>query len=302
LIVFLPYQQAVFWSDLRYFLLLWRRQAGKSFTLACKALDRMMERRNHLCVFVSASIALGSEFVLKEAIVWQDVLEKYRTLIAQSGGQLTIHESGREKPLSPTLDIDALAGLFEHSKLETRIWHDSTSYSRSRVVAPNPATAVGWTGDVFMDEVGRIPELKAVCEAVGPIMSRRPEFLWWNSTTPPPDDSHYSFELFFPTVETFPLNAAGNWYVSKTGIDVHRADAWDVHAAGQPLYDLKTGQPQTPEQSRAAAFDKSGWDRNFALKFLHGGSSVVGFASLARARAMGRGQCLAVNLTAEVLV
>jgi hypothetical protein len=300
LIRLLAYQEAVFWCELRYFLILWRRQAGKSYTLACKALDRMMERRNHLCVFVSASIALGAEFVLKEAIVFAEVLEKYRTQALAAGCELSIHETGRERRLPANLDLDGLADLFEHSKLETRIWHDQTSYSRSRVVAPNPTTAVGWTGDVFMDEVGRIPDLKAVCEAVGPIMSRRPEFLWWNSTTPPPDDSHYSFELFYPTVESFPLSAAGNWYVSKTGIDVHRADAWDVHAAGQPLYDLKTGLPQTPEQSRAAAFDKAGWDRNFALKFLQGGSSVVGFGSLARARVMGRGQCLAVSVNEEV--
>jgi hypothetical protein len=301
-IQFLAYQQAVFWCEYRYFLLLWRRQAGKSFTLACKALDRMMERRSHLCVFVSASIALGSEFVLKEALVWQEILGKYRALLTANGGDLSIHEAGREKQLPSDLDVDALADLFEHSKLETRIWHDKTTYSRSRVVAPNPATAVGWTGDIFMDEVGRIPELKAVCEAVGPIMSRRPEFIWWQSTTPPPDDSHYSFELFFPPEIEFPLNPAGNWYVSKTGIDVHRADAWDVHAAGQPLYDLKTGKAQTPEESRAAAFDKAGWDRNFALKFLQGGSSVVGFGSLARARLMGRGKCLAVSVSEGVEV
>jgi hypothetical protein len=300
LINFLAYQQAVFWCECRYFLLLWRRQAGKSFTLACKALDRMMARPSHLCVFVSASIALGSEFVLKEALVWQDVLGKYRTMIERNGGELSVHEAGKETRLSPDLDIDALGDLFEHSKLETRIWHDRTTYSRSRVVAPNPATAVGWTGDIFMDEVGRIPELKAVCEAVGPIMSRRPEFIWWQSTTPPPDDSHYSFELFFPPEMEFPVNGAGNWYLSKTGVDVHRADAWDVHAAGQPLYDLKTGLAQTPEESRAAAFDKAGWDRNFALKFLQGGSSVVGFGSLARARARGHGQCLAVSISDSV--
>ena len=300
LIHFLAYQEAVFWCEYRYFLLLWRRQAGKSFTLACKALDRMMERRNHLCVFVSASIALGSEFVLKEALVFADVLNKYRELARRQQLDLSLHETGKDRRLAPDLDIDALSDLFEHSKLETRIWHDRTTYSRSRVVAPNPATAVGWTGDIFMDEVGRIPELKAVCEAVGPIMSRRPEFIWWQSTTPPPDDSHYSFELFFPPEMEFPLAPAGNWYVSKTGVDVHRADAWDVHAAGQPLYELKTGNAQTPEESRATAFDKAGWDRNFALKFLQGGSSVVGFGSLARARERGRGQCLAVSVSEEI--
>lgn len=300
LIKFLPYQESVFWQQLRYFLLLWRRQAGKSYTLACKALDRMMERRNHLCVFVSASIPLGSEFVLKEALVFNEVINKYRELASRAEMDLSLHETGKEARLAADLDIDALVDLFEHSRLETRIWHDRTSYSRSRVVAPNPATAVGWTGDVFMDEVGRIPALKEVCEAVGPIMSRQPSFIWLMATTPPPDDSHYSFELFYPPEMEFPVNPKGNWYVSKTGVDVHRADAWDVHAAGQPLYSLKSGQAQTPEEGRAEAFDKAGWDRNFALKFLQGGSSVVGYGSLARARTGGRGVCLAVDIQEEV--
>ncbi len=81
---------------------------------------------------------------------------------------------------------------------------------------------------------------------------------------------------------------------------MHRTDAWDVHATGQPLYDLRTGKTQTPEESRARAFDKAGRDRNFALKLLQGGSSVVGFGNLAQARERGRGQCLAASVSEEL--
>ena len=59
------YQEEAFWYEGRFLFLLWSRQTGKSYTLAAKALERMMLRPNHLCTFVSASITLGAEFMRK---------------------------------------------------------------------------------------------------------------------------------------------------------------------------------------------------------------------------------------------
>jgi hypothetical protein len=283
------YQEEAISRLVRRLFLLWRRQSGKSHTLASRALMRMTARRDHLCVFCSASIPLGKEFIRKEAQVWRGVLDKFRAAMTLAGGMVTSNADG--------LDLDAVADLFEHQKLETKFWFDRTTCSRSIVVAPNPDTAVGWTGDVFMDEVGRIPNLQEVMEAVQPIMSSNPEFIWWLSSTPPPDDKHYSFDLFAPPDETFPVNPLGNWYESKSGILVHRLDAWDGVAGGAPLYDDNTGAAVTPEQHRAAAFDKLAWDRNYALRFILGGSAALSTASIARAMIMGKGQGVAVNVT-----
>jgi hypothetical protein len=294
LISFRGYQEEVFWQDFRTFFLLWRRQAGKSFTLSAKALSRMIKRKGHLCVFCSASIALGTEFIRKEAEVWRSVTEKYRAIAKDAGLKLETNADG--------LDLDAICDLFEHDKLETKIWHDQTTCSRSRVVAPNPATAVGWTGDVFLDEVGRVPNLKDVLEALGPIMDANPEFLMWMATTPPPDDKHYSFELFQPPVREWAANARGNYYETTGSIPCHRFDAIDAGAAGLKFYHPKTRAVISWQEHRALAFDKTAWDRNYLLKFVAGGAAAVSMAALARA--MARGQELGlvgVNVTEEVV-
>src|SRR5215470_532900 len=76
-----PYAVEPFWNDtLGIMLWLWRRQAGKSFHAACLALRRMMQIRGLSAFFVSASVALGIEFIRKEATVWQQVLVKFREL------------------------------------------------------------------------------------------------------------------------------------------------------------------------------------------------------------------------------
>lgn len=283
------YQSKAFWMAIRMFFLLWRRQAGKSFTLACKGLDRMMERRDHTCIFGSASIKLGTEFIRKEAQVWQIVMEQYRKIAAAQELKFTSNADG--------LDLDALCDLFEHQKLETKIWHDRTSYSRSIVVAPNPDTAVGWTGDMFLDEVGRVPDLRDVLEAVEPFIASNPEYILWMATTPPPDDDHYSFDLFEPPVTEFEPNAEGNFYDSPAGILVHRFGIHDSQEAGVPLFHPKTGEVVTPEEHRALAFDKSGWDRNYDLRFLTGGIAAVSRAALVRSMARGDGQCLGINIS-----
>lgn len=289
------YQSEVFWNELRMLFLLWRRQDGKSFTLASKALHRMMTRKNHLCVFCSASITLGSEFIRKEADVWQQVMNIYRERARTANLKLTTNADG--------LDLDAICDLFEHEKLETKIWHDNTTFSRSRVVAPNPATAVGWTGDVFMDEVGRMPELKEVLEALLPILESNPEFLLRMATTPPPDDTHYSFELFQPPVGTdFDANPKGNYYDSPSGILVHRHDAWDAQLAGVKLHHPRDKTIVTPEEHRALSFDKIGWDRNYALHFIHGGVGAISIPALLRAMTAGRDGGLALDITEVIKV
>lgn len=281
------YAQDPFWDDdtgIQFWL--WRRQAGKSFTAACKALRRMMMVPGLSSFFVSASVALAAEFIRKEAEVWQKVLAAYREACKQSGQEMHTYSTANGRAVEfDAMNLDDLSEVFEAQKLETRIYHSNTSYSRSRVIAPNPSTAVGWTGDIWLDEVSRMPELKDVLEAVLPFMSSNPQFRLLAITTPAPDDKHYSWEIFAPKAgeDVFTPSARGNYYTSQAGIRVHRVDAWDAQLAGVKLYDDTTRAVVTPEQHRAAAYDKQAWDRNYALKWIKGGSAALSLTDIERA-------------------
>lgn len=294
------YAEDPFWNDedgMQFWL--WRRQAGKSFTAANKALRRMMMVRGLSSFFVSASVALGTEFVRKEAEVWSLVLSEMQRRATEQGKELKTFANEHGKQLSfDFTDLDALSEIFEAQKLETRIYHTNTIYSRSRVIAPNPDTAVGWTGDVWLDEVGRMPEFKEVLEAVLPFMSSRRDFRLLAITTPPPDDTHYSWELFAPRAgeNEFTPNPRGNYYISQAGYKVHRVDAADAAAAGIQMYDDVTREPMTPEEHRARAYDKTAWDRNFALKFLAGGQAAVSLNDLNKAMS-GKPCGIALDIT-----
>lgn len=291
-----PYAIEPFWNDtLRTVWWVWARQKGKSYTAAAKALRRMMTFPGLLSVFVSASIRLGEEFIRKEAFIWQTVMQKFRRLIEEQG-QLKFDSPAAD------LDLDAVADLFEHQKLETKIWHDRTTYSRSIVVAPNPDTAVGWTGDIFFDEFGRMPDFKDVLEACLPFMTSNPQFRMLGTSTPPPDDKHYSYELTVPQEETFPVNPKGNWYKSQAGFMVHRVDAWDAEAAGVKMYDDTTGEEVTPNEHRARAFDKTAWDRNHGLRFIRGGSAAIALNILHHAMTWGADKGIATDITEQLVL
>ena len=275
--------------------LIQRRQSGKSFVLGIIGLEWMMES---VCsvLFMSASLRLGIENIRKEAEVWRYVTAQLRARLASDPHfKLT---TSADDDAGSLLDVDAIADLFEHQRLETRLYHDNASYSRSVVMAPNPDTAVGWTGHTILDEVGRMPDFRACFEAAEPFVSSNPMFKLRMSTTPPPDDTHASYEMLAPqTDEAFPVNPRGNFYESQSGITVLRVDAWDAHAAGVPLYDSKTRKPVTPEDHRAKAIDKIAWDRNYACKFLKGGTAAISLTDLTHACAQGRGECMGVDVT-----
>lgn len=293
LITFRAAQEDFFWAEDRLCAALWRRQFGKSRTLGAWGLRMMGELPGCSVFYVSAAIALGTENIRKEAQLWSEIVAMLRKAAAADGRKLTTNADG--------LDVDAVADLFEHSKLETKLWHDRTTYSRSRVCAPNPATAVGWTGHVVLDEFGRIPDLQDVIEAVEPFMSSNPQFKWRWATTPPPEDDHYSWELIVPDQDEFPVNPRGNWYRSKANIRVHRVDVDDAFAGGIPMYHPETGKPITPDESRAMAFDKTAWDRNYRLRFIRGGLAALSLQHIFLAMERGKEAGLGVNVTEEVV-
>ena len=269
-----------------------RRQYGKTTTFSAIALKKMMKRRNHLVTYGSATLLLGRELILKESRVMQQALEAMRS----QANKLVLQVADRTTEKVPDkLTEDDFAELFEAQRLEFRLWHDQTSYSRTLIIAPNPSTAVGWTGDVMLDEVGRIKNFREVWEAVEPIVSSDPNFRLLLCTTPPPDDTHYSFEMLAPPIGTeFPPSAAGNWYRSELGVTVLRVDAYDAWLDGVPVYDMDEGKPLSPEEHRRRALDKEAWDRNYGVKFVLGGTAAVGLLQLDTAMRRGIGQCACI--------
>ena len=294
IIKFLPPQGEVFWSPLRVLFLLWRRQFGKSFLFGAKGLSRCMQRKDHSVFYLSASILMGQENILKEVAVWQILLDYYRKAADAGGQKLTSNADG--------LALDDVAELFEASKLETKIWHSNTSFSRTRVIAPNPMTARGFSGDVFGDEFGFWQDFSGVWDAIEPIMSRNPQWIMWLATTPPADDSHPAFEILNPGSKKFEPNEKGNWFKTETGYDVHRVDAYDGELAGLPLYHPRTGEAITIEQARKLALNKIAFDRNYLLKFHASSASAIALHLLLAAQARGEGQTAGIDITDNLAV
>lgn len=257
------------------------------------AMAAMMANPGLTVVYASASLLLGREIIFKEA---QLVSGIFRRL----AGKLELADGGSGKVYS-SLDADALAELFESQRLEFRVHHDATTVSRTQVIAPNPATARGWTGWVFLDEFGFIRDFRDLWEAVEPIVSTDKSFHLVMATTPPRDDSHYSYELTAPPMGMeFKVRARGNWYESEARVPVHRVDVFDAAAAGVKLYDLRTGKELTPEEHFAKADDKDAWRRNYKVEHVAGGSAACGLLALETAQRRGIGQAACVVVDSDL--
>jgi len=261
-------------------LLLWRRQGGKSTLFSWLILRWLAEDPGCLVTYVSASLSVGSEIPFRTTSLFNDLLDKLRDLAGPRGIEVASNGEGIEDA--------ALVEMFKQGRLEVHFRHSKTVVSRLKVIAPNVATARGYSGRVLMDEIGFIRDFKALFEAMEPIVSRDPTFVLFMATTPPNDDAHFSFELAAPDPGlTFEANPEGNWYTSQAHIPVHRVDAWDAAAANVPLYDLRTGRIISPEEHRAQSLDRDAWDRNYGLKWLLGGTAAIPLLSLNSAQEDG---------------
>lgn len=293
-----------------------RRQYGKTTEAARVALKKMMRTPGHTVVFGSVKLDLGREIVRKESEAIHKVLSHLGTQAAEAKTLLTVcdvqtgktlengspspERAGRGEGGRLTLRPDDFAELYESSRLEFRLYHSNTIYSRTKVVALTP-DAVGETGDLILDEVGRVKQFRDVWEAVRPIIMSNADFRLLLTTTPPPDDTHYSFELLAPPIDAaFPVNPAGNTYRSELGIFVRRITAEDAAADGVLMYDDDTGQPISPAESRAKDHDKDAWDRNYGVKFVLGGTAAIGLLVLETSQRRGHGQCEHFNLDGDL--
>ncbi len=274
-----------------------RRQYGKTTLFSTIALKKMMKRKNHTVIFGSAKINLAREIVRKEAGVMQAAIASLREE-ASDKNRLQVADS-ISGTVPDKLNADDFASMFEAQRLEFRYYHSNSTYSRTKVVALLPDT-VGETGDLMMDEIGRVRNFREVWEAVEPIISSDPTFRCLLCTTPPPDDTHFSFEMLAPPPgSNFPINPEGNIYRSEMGVYVLRVDAFDAYADGVPVYDSDEGKPLSPTEHRKLAHDKDAWDRNYGVKFVVGGTAACDLLRLSVAQERGVGKCQCFQIESD---
>lgn len=282
-----------------------RRQFGKTTGAARISLKKMMRTAGHTVVFGSVKLDLGREIVRKESEQMSRAFQMITAAAAkakmelelmdgQTGQQLKPEELVNKKLASDRIKAISsadFAELYESQRLEFRLYHSRTIFSRTKVLALTP-DAVGETGDLILDEVGRVKKFREVWEAVKPIISSNPEFRCLLTTTPPPDDTHYSFELLAPPPGWNPLaNPEGSTYRTESGVFVRMITAWDAAADGVLLYDDDSGQPISPEESRRRESNKDAWDRNYGVKFVVGGSAACDLLRLQTAQERGLREC-----------
>lgn len=293
-------------TQLRLWALLWERQAGKSTTFADFGLYEMLRFKNRTVIYGSASLLLAQEITLKQSIranmTAQEIVQSDAKILqgfaagaqAQAGKefQFLMVNAETDKVLPKISEAD-FTELFSQQKLEFRVYHDRTTYSRTKVIAPNIATARSWSGTVLLDEIAFIHNLRELITALLPIISTSKDYKLILSTTPPEfNDTHYSFELLAPAPGTeFKPNAAGNWYESETGIRVHRADAFDTNLAGKKIYDLKTGAEISPEEAFRKAPNKDGHKIAHFLAWMIGGAAACDALKLRTAQERGGENC-----------
>ena len=232
-IVFRAYQEPVFVdrsSGIK--VLFWSRQIGKSFTMACWIVDRMLTRPGRLITVLSNSRDNGAE--LNQKI--REICEKLGEVIEQDD-----------------LSVDL---KYENMTFESRI-KVAGSVSRVKILAANPRTARGFSGDLILDEFAFHENGAKIWEAAEPILSSNPDYLCLIASTP--NGTHNMF---------YEMVTSGLYPVCK----VRRSDA---HAQGLKIYHPITREPISPEQARELAIDKRAYDQNYELIWADEASALL---------------------------
>ncbi len=150
---FREYQHDVFWDHTSGIVVLhWSRQIGKSFVLAAWAVWRLLSRPGRLVTVLSNSKENGAEFLLKCAEVCRLHGTRFETVVK-----------------TPGLD-------FEDMRMELRIRNQGKT-GRIKVLAANPRTARGFSGDLILDEFAFHEDGNKIWEAAEPILASNKDFL-----------------------------------------------------------------------------------------------------------------------------
>ena len=236
LVSFRSYQQDAFWDHSTKTLIEhWSRQIGKSYTYAAWAVDRLLRHPGRLVTVLSNSRENGAEFVEKA----QEVCRKL--------GQAVEIESNRG-------ELDKESGVsedvkYENMRYEIRLSVDGVA-GRIKVLAANPRTARGFSGDLILDEFAFHEDSAAIWEAAEPIISSNAEFLCRILST-----GNGKRNTFYQLI------SEGRIRYRR----VRRSEAW---ATGElKIYSQIDGREITPTEARAQSSDKRAYDQNYECSF-----------------------------------
>src|ERR1041384_5395180 len=210
LIKFKLFQIPIFWSAAGVLILHWARQIGKSFVLASWAVYRLLTKPGRLVTVLSNSKDNGIEFI-----------QKVKEVCALASVAFEAED------LSPD-------EFFETMQIEVRI-KVGGRVGRIRVLAANPRTARGFSGDLILDEFAFHENSAAIWEAAEPILSANPDYLCRIASTP--NGRHNMFYRLI-TDPSIPKRI------------VPRSEAW---RQGMPIYHPVTRASITPDEARALA-------------------------------------------------
>jgi phage FluMu gp28-like protein len=219
------YQETAFWSNQGILVLHWSRQIGKSYLLAAWAVHRVLTKPGRLVTVLSNSKSNGAEFIQKCAEICGYVRAAFE-----------------EVDLSPDRMIENMR-MEIHVKTQRRV-------GRILVLAANPRTARGFSGDLILDEFAFHEDSEAIWDAAEPIISSNPDYLCRVAST-----GNGRFNMFYRMA-----NEMSPYVTSR----VRRSEACQM---GVRIYDPATRRELTADEARAAALDKGSYDQNYECAF-----------------------------------
>lgn len=225
LIQFRPYQQEAFANRANGVeVWLWARQVGKSFTLAAWAVDRLVTIPGRTVTILSNSKFNGMELNRKCAEVCRRMGQAFE-----------------QADLSPD-------NRFESMRAETRVTING-QVGRILVLAANPLTVRGFSGDLILDEFAFHEDSAAIWNEAHPILAGHRDYLCRIASTPNGKHNHF---YRMATDPKYPLRK-----VTRTM----------AHAQGCPVYHEITREEITPAQARELADNKRSYDQNYECAF-----------------------------------
>lgn len=247
------FQIPIFWSETKTLVLHWSRQIGKSYVLAAWALYRIFSKalagKNWQVFVLSNSKKNGGEFMLK-------VEQICRLLnIAAEIEDLSLGDALETMQFVCRLSILGCTGRIE-------------------VLAADPRTARGFSGDLILDEFAFHLNSSAIWEAAEPILSANADYQCRIASTGNGTSNKFYEMVRGCFVVATKENPAG-LSLSEAGFWVSRVPRSSAYLLGQKIYDLKTGKETTPEAARAAALDKAAYDVNYELALSDASSQLL---------------------------
>ncbi len=213
----------------------WSRQIGKSHTYAAWAVDRLLRYPGRLVTVLSNSRDNGSEF-----------MQKVRDVCDRLGALIEVNDNAAELDGNPTLSEDV---KYASMRFEAKITIGGKT-GRIKVLAANPRTARGFSGDLILDEFAFHEDGTAIWEAAEPIISSNPDFLCRILST-----GNGRRNMFYQLI------SEGRIKYNR----IRRSDAW--RTGDLKIYSQIDGRELTPDEARAQSSDKRAYDQNYECEF-----------------------------------